>query len=79
MSGKISIEELDENLKSKLNNGGSKNASEIILEDSENVFESTNVEDALKENKISILELQEEVNGQRIRGIEIINSLINKL
>lgn len=30
-------------------------------------------------NKTSILELKNEVNGQKIRGIEIANSLISKL
>lgn len=32
-----------------------------------------------EENKISILGLQNELNGQRVRGIEIANSLLSKL
>lgn len=54
----------------------------VTLSDDTDVFTATNVEEALLENKISILELQNELNelnGQRIRGIEIMNSLINKL
>lgn len=54
--GKISIEELDNNLKEIIhqgggNSGGSNKASEIYLEDLNGLFESENVEDALKESK----------------------------
>ena len=54
-------------------------AQRVSIADSTNKFEATNVEDALLENKTSILELQEELNGQRVRGIEITNSLLEKL
>lgn len=54
-------------------------AEKVTLADKSNKFEATNVEDALLENKTSILELKNELNGQRIRGIEIANSLISKL
>ena len=54
-------------------------AQRVSIADSTNVFEATNVEDALLENKTSILELQTEVNGQRLRGINIANAIIDKL
>ena len=54
-------------------------AERVSIADPTNKFEATNVEDALLENKTSILSLQEEVNGQRLRGIEIANSLLEKL
>ena len=34
---------------------------------------------SIEANKTSILALKEEVNGQRVRGIEIANSLLEKL
>ena len=54
-------------------------AQRVSISDSTNVFEAANVEDALLENKTSILELQTEVNGQRLRGINIANAIIDKL
>ena len=54
-------------------------AERVSIADPTNKFEATNVEDALLENKTSILSLQEELNGQRLRGIEIANSLLKKL
>ena len=54
-------------------------AQRVSIADSTNKFEATNVEDALLENKTSILELKNELNGQRVRGIEIANSLLEKL
>ena len=54
-------------------------AQRVSITDSTNKFEATNVEDALLENKTSILELQTEVNGQRLRGINIANAIIDKL
>ena len=54
-------------------------AERVSIADPTNKFEATNVEDALLENKTSILELQTEVNGQRLRGINIANSIIDKL
>ena len=49
------------------------------FDNSTNGMAATNVQDAIEENKTSILELKNEVNGQKIRGIEIANSLISKL
>ena len=54
-------------------------AERVSIADSTNKFEATNVEDALLENKTSILELQSELNGQRLRGINIANAIIDKL
>ena len=54
-------------------------AERVSIADPTNKFEATNVEDALLENKTSILSLQEELNGQRLRGIEIANSLLEKI
>ena len=54
-------------------------AERVSIADPTNKFEATNVEDALLENKTSILELQTELNGQRLRGINIANAIIDKL
>ena len=61
-------------------------AEKVTLSDPSNKFEATNVEDALLENKTSILNnanliniLNKEVNGQRLRGINIANSMIDKI
>ena len=82
-------------------------AEKVTLADKSNLFNATNVEDALLENKTSIQNansnisklqsdvsankanissllsnvssLQSEINGQRLRGINIANTLINKL
>ena len=68
-------------------------AQRVSIADSTNVFEATNVEDALLENKTSIQNansnisklqsdvstLQSELNGQRLRGINIANAIIDKL
>ena len=61
-------------------------AERVSIADPSNKFEATNVEDALLENKTSILNnanliniLNEEVNGQRLRGINIANSMIDKI
>ena len=54
-------------------------AKRVSIADSSNKFEATNVEDALLENKTSILELQTELNGQRLRGINIANTIIDKI
>ena len=57
-------------------------AQRVSIADSTNKFEATNVEDALLENKTSILELQQnlsniskEMNGQRLKAIQINNEL----
>ena len=61
-------------------------AEKVTLADRSNLFNATNVEDALLENKRSILSntnlintLNEEINGQRLRGINIANAIIDKL
>ena len=50
-------------------------AEKVSIADEEGLFEATNVEDALLENKTSILELKEEINGQRLKAIQINNEL----
>ncbi|EGT4047633.1 hypothetical protein ERM65_06550 [Clostridioides difficile] len=47
-------------------------AKNVTIEDTENLFESDNVEGALKE-------LSTEVNGQRTKGITIANNLIDMI
>ena len=61
-------------------------AEKVTIADKSNVFNASNVEDALLENKNSILantelinNLSVEVNGQRLRGINIANTIIDKL
>ena len=64
----------------------STDAQSTSFDNSSNGMVATNVQDAIEENKqnieankTSILALKEEVNGQRVRGIEIANSLLEKL
>ena len=47
-------------------------AKNVTIEDTENLFDSDNVEGALKE-------LATEVNGQRAKGITIANDLIDMI
>ena len=61
-------------------------AEKVTLADNSNLFNASNVEDALLENKNSILSntqsinaLNVEVNGQRTRAINIHNQLENLL
>ena len=54
-------------------------AERVSIADPTNKFEATNVEDALLENKTSILELQAELNGQRLRGINAINNIYRNI
>ena len=51
-------------------------AERVSIADPTNKFEANNVEEALFENKTSILNLETELNGQRLRGIEISNSIL---
>lgn len=67
-------------------NGLDLKAEKVTLADRSNLFNATNVEDALLENKRSILSntnlintLNTEINGQRLRGINIANAIIDKL
>ena len=57
----------------------SSSAEGTSFDNSDNGMTATNVQEAIEENKTSILSLQEELNGQRLRGIEIANSLLEKL
>ena len=61
-------------------------AEKVTIADRSNLFNATNVEDALLENKRTILSntnlinaLNEEINGQRLRGINIANAIIDKV
>lgn len=54
-------------------------AERVSIADSTNKFEATNVEDALLENKASILELQNEVNGVRETLITTNNEIVKLL
>ena len=79
------IDEAIQNIKGEVE-GLELKAENVTLADKSNLFKSTNVEDALLENRNSILvntnlinELNEEVNGQRLRGINIANALIDKI
>ena len=61
-------------------------AEKVTLADNSNLFNASNVEDALLENRNSIISnadlinsLSQEVNGQRLRGINIANAIIDKL
>ena len=68
-------------------------AEKVTLADKSNLFAATNVEDALLENRNSIMlnanniasnanlinSLNQEVKGQRLRGINIVNLIIDKL
>ena len=54
-------------------------AEKVTLADKSNLFNATNVEDALLENRNLINSLSQEVNGQRLRGINIANTIIDKL
>ena len=54
-------------------------AEKVSIADEEGLFEATNVEEALLENKTSILELQTELNGQRLKLINSINKTIELL
>ena len=67
-------------------NGLDLKAEKVTLADRSNLFNATNVEDALLENKRTILSntnlintLNTEINGQRLRGINIANAIIDKL
>ena len=70
------------NVETKLNNIDT-TAEKTTLKDTGNNYNSNNVEGALIEiaedisaSKTSILNLETELNGQRLRGIEISNSIL---
>ena len=54
-------------------------AEKVTITDTEGLFEATNVEDALLENKTIILELQTEINGVRESLISSCNQIIDIL
>lgn len=74
------IRELDKHINTKINRLDiTPKAEKVTIADTEGLFEATNVEDALLENKAIILELQNEVNGQRLKLINSINETIELL
>lgn len=70
--GRISLEELDENLK-KIISESNKDilASEISIQDNDDMFEASNVEEALKENRKSIISNREEIDSLKQSGVNI--------
>ena len=54
-------------------------AQRVSIADSTNKFEATNVEDALLENKTSILNLQNQLGGQISRAKTILTNLSSKV
>ena len=54
-------------------------AEKVSIADAEGLFEATNVEDALLENKTSILDLQTQLSGQISRAKTILESLSSKV
>ena len=82
MSGRINLDNISEDFKSYLQGLGlTEEQVNKIIGDKEllNTDDKTNIVNAINENKTSILELQTEVNGQRLRGINIANTIIEKL
>lgn len=82
MSGRINLDNISEDFKSYLQGLGlTEEQVNKIIGDKEllNTDDKTNIVNAINENKTSILELQTEVNGQRLRGINIANAIIDKL
>ena len=82
MSGRINLDNISDDFKSYLQGLGlTEEQVNKIIGDKEllNTDDKTNIVNAINENKTSILSLQEEVNGQRLRGIDIANSLLEKL
>ena len=82
MSGRINLDNISEDFKSYLQGLGlTEEQVNKIIGDKEllNTDDKTNIVNAINENKTSILELQTEVNGQRLRGINIINTIYDKI
>ena len=68
------IRELDKHINTKINRLDiSPTANKVLMAD------GTSVEETVSANKTSILELKEELNGQRLRVIELANSLFEKI
>ena len=68
------IRELDKHINTKINRLDiSPTANKVLMAD------GTSVEETVSANKTSILELKEELNGQRLRVIELANSLLEKI
>ena len=72
------IDEAYGELKREIENKAS-DARGTSFDNSTNGMAATNVQDAIEENKTSILELQNEVNGQRLKLINSINETIELL
>ena len=72
------IRELDKHINTKINRLDiTPKAEKVTIADEQGLFEATNVEDALLENKTSILELQNELNGQKTKLIDSINKILS--
>ena len=54
-------------------------AEKVTIVDSNNYFASNNTEGALSELAFALSELAFELSGQRLRGINIANAIIDKL
>ena len=68
------LRELDKHINTKINRLDiSPKADKVMMQD------GTSVEESVSANKTSILELKEELNGQRLRVIELANSLLEKI
>lgn len=86
MSGRINLDNISEDFKSYLQGLGLteeqvNEAIKLFVGNKEllETNDKSSIVNAINENKTSILSLQEELNGQRLRGIEIANSLLEKL
>ena len=70
------IRELDKHINTKINRLDiTPKAEKVTIADTEGLFEATNVEDALLENKTSILSLQEELGTNKSTLEANINSI----
>lgn len=66
------IRELDKHINTKINRLDiTPKAEKVTIADTEGLFEATNVEDALLENKTSILELQTELGTNKNKLIQL--------
>ena len=70
------IRELDKHINTKINRLDiTPKAEKVTIADEQGLFEATNVEDALLENKTSILSLQEELGSNKTTLQNNINSI----
>ena len=74
------IRELDKHINTKINRLDiTPKAEKVTIADEQGLFEATNVEDALLENKTSILNLQNQLGGQISRAKTALKSLSSKV